>query len=389
MKKTALLAACNPNYGSLLQSYALQQYLHRSGVQTEIIVYTHRPLSRQLVRLFNLPLLKMKSKMVARDLRCRIFRPGLHALMQQRLGKFREFRDQRLVFSQERYPDRTALERGTGHYAAFILGSDQVWNPINLGTDFYTLNFVPDQMLKITYAPSFGVARIPSSQVRRTKHYLDRIDHISVREKSGQEIVREITGREVPVVCDPTMLVDRELWDELKGDRPVVEGKYIFCYFLGNRKDIRDFADRVKAETGLRIVALQHLDEFVRSDCAFGDIRPYDIGPAEFVNLVSHAEIVLTDSFHGTIFSILYERPFFSFGRFAASRPKSESTNSRIDSILGTIGLADRKLAGNEEAAPCLARTIDYGPVRARLQDYRASSRAYLERVIALIPRSE
>ena len=146
------------------------------------------------------------------------------------------------------------------NYRGVVLGSDQVWNPQNLEMNYYTLNFVPDDMPKITYAPSFGVSKIPKNQVNRTKNYLNRIKHISVREIAGAKIIKEITGRDVPVVCDPTALLSKEQWNKIKSNKVYSKEKYIFCYFLGSNRQHRIFAEKIAKELGYKIISIQHMD---------------------------------------------------------------------------------------------------------------------------------
>ena len=199
--------------------------------------------------------------------------------------------------------------------------------------------FVPENINKIAYSASFGVSQIPFFQKRKTKEFLERIDHLSVREQSGAKIIKELTGKDVPVILDPTMIIDRSVWDKNIPNERLVDEDYIFCYFLGNnsqhRKEVKKLADDKK----LKIVTLRHLDEFIPEDEYFGDISPYDIGPAEFINLIRHARYVCTDSFHGSVFSILYHKQFISFNRYNAG---SNSRNSRLDTLFGNIGISRR-----------------------------------------------
>ena len=134
-------------------------------------------------------------------------------------------------------------------------------------------------------------------------------------EESGKRIVKELTGRDVPVILDPTMVITRKQWDEAVPDQAVTDGEYLFCYFLGNNPSHREEASALAKSLGLKIVTLRHLDEYIASDEKFGDEAPYDVGPEEFVNLIRHAKYVCTDSFHGSVFSILYRKQFISFNR--------------------------------------------------------------------------
>ena len=117
-----------------------------------------------------------------------------------------------------------------------------------------------------TDASSFGVSEIPASQVKKTKEYLSRFSMISVREKQGAEIVEKLTGKKAEVCCDPTVLTDRKRWDELSGACPFVSEKYIFCYFIGNNPSQREFAKKLAQKTDCKILAVKHIDEYIKSD---------------------------------------------------------------------------------------------------------------------------
>lgn len=358
------------NYGSLLQTYAMQKTLDNLEIENDIILFKSDPI-KQLYRIFNFPFIKMKLKLYNRKLVTKLFHNDIFKGAAQRDAEFMAFKRNYCRFTPKTTSRERLLEMGK-EYDAFVLGSDQVWNPANLEMDFYTLNFVPEEKTKVAYAPSFGVSKIPDKQIEKTKAYLNRIQYISVREIAGTDIINNLTGRKVPVVCDPTALLTKEQWDELKSNKEYVNGKYIFCYFLGSNPMHREFANRVKEVTGYTIVALQHIDEFVKSDLTFGDITPYNVGPQDFVNLLSNAEIVLTDSFHGTMFSIYYSKNFYTFPRF--SEGKKESTNSRISSILNLMNLNNRKVSGDEDVEQCLKRTVDWENVQNKLSSFRKES---------------
>lgn len=380
MKKIGLVTVHNPNYGSMLQSYALHKFLTDNGYDNEVILYTKKNDLRQLARIFNFSLLIMKGNVVYRDLYCKLFHKDIYANLKVRTEKFNEFKYAYLKFSKNHIGWKQLIETNND-YDTFIIGSDQVWNPINIGTDFFNLLFTADDKYRISYASSFGVSSIPASQRKKTKHYLERIQCLSTREKAGVNIIKEMTGRDATLVCDPTLLVDRKIWDELKGQERFVKEKYIFCYFLGNNPQHRDFANRFKAKTGYKLVALQHLDELVLSDINFADIKPFDVGPAEFVNLICNAEYVLTDSFHGTIFSLLYHKSFFTFSRFESSA--KASTNSRISSLLELVGIPERHIKATKSIDECLKTGIDFDLVGRRIAVFRQKSQEYLHKALA------
>ena len=265
-------------------------------------------------------------------------------------------------------------------YSDVIVGSDQLWLPSNIYADYYTLNFVPDNVNKISYATSFGAAVIPKWQRESVKRFLERFQHLSVREQKGRELIKELTGLDAKIACDPTLLFGADEWLEIQDEKPFIDGKYIFCYFLGNNQLHRRFANELKEKTGYKIVALQHLDEYVKADENFGDIKPYNVGPSEFVNLIRNAEYVCTDSFHGSVFSSIYNKRFFTFMRFKAD--STMSTNSRITSLLSILGLEDRLLTGEENAENYMNREINFEDVNKRLENFRKESLEYLKEAL-------
>lgn len=382
MKLTALLSACNDNYGSLLQTYAFQQYLRKHKVDARIIVYTGRPFLRQVARLFNMPLLRMKMRAVYRDWSARILRPALRSQLLERAVRFKAFREKYLTIAPA-ITSRRQLAECAQRYDVFIVGSDQLWNPVNVGTDFFTLNFVPDGKLKLSYATSFGVSHIPASLHRKYRHYLRRFDRLSTREKSGQTLIRDLAQRDAAVVCDPTLLQERDFWDTLKGEAPIVAGEYIFCYFIGSRADVRAHAMKFREKTGLPIVVLPHIDEYVKSDVGFGDRALYDVGPAEFVNLIAHATYVLTDSFHGTVFSLLYGKRFYTYNRFRSEG--GGSMNSRISSLLEIAGAPERRVEVDRLVEELLGMEPNSLKIDQNLAQFREQSIAYVSELIACI----
>ena len=226
MKKIGLLSVHNHNYGSILQAYALQNVLKYMGFDTKIISYQKTNIFKQAIRLFNFLLLKSFVKLKYKTIYCKLFNKKIYQeILVPREQAFTEFIAENISFSRT-YRGRAALVEGCNDYDVFVLGSDQVWNPMNLGSDYFTMSFIKNSKKKITYAPSFGVAVIPEYQRKKTAAYLKRIDCISVREITGQKIVKELTGRIVPIVVDPTILLSRNVWDKERGE-PLIKEKYI------------------------------------------------------------------------------------------------------------------------------------------------------------------
>ena len=262
-----------------------------------------------------------------------------------------------------------------GFYDAVMVGSDQLWLPSNIAGDYYTLNFVPEQVRKIAYATSFGISAIPEKMQEQYAAYLRRIEYLSARETTGQDIIRQCTGREVPLVCDPTLLLQAKDWEKVASETSVPKEDYVFCYFMGDNPEQREFVKKLAKKEGLKIVALLHLDQYIPADENYVDYAPYDVSPAEFVGLVRNAKFVCTDSFHGTVFSIIFSRNFLTFKRF--NKKASLSTNTRLESLLNRLNLTDRLFTGQEK----LDNRIyikDYESIQKRVEEFRQTSKDYI-----------
>lgn len=372
------------NYGSMLQAFATQQIVKELGYNPVTLSINgiakdirNRKLRHYAKQLGNWSVVKGKLGMV-RNIVLKKLDPNFKSNINIRNKKFIEF-EKRYNLS-EAFHSRSAMGDFCKTCKAVIVGSDQLWLPSNIDADYYTLNFVPDNVNKIAYATSFGVSSLPNNYYGKVSVFLKRINHVSVREKSGKYIVSDVAEREVPVVCDPTLLFDKEDWNKHITPKKIINEKYIFCYFLGNNPEQREFADKLRKKTGYKIVSLLHMDEYVKSDNEYPDYAPFDIGPEEFVNLIRNAEYVLTDSFHGTVFSVINGKKFFTFRRFKDG--SSLSTNSRIYSLFDLIGLPKHFIRGTEDMDKLLSYQIEYEPVWDRISDLRESSLKYLRDAI-------
>ena len=374
-----LIGACleikNNNYGSMLQSFATQKMLDGYGINYELLSYKKKytPLFalKSLPRFLNGVIWQDKLN----ERRKKKFlnkHPELKKEVSERTNAFNRFRENFFSAPIKTYYGYDELQEQSKKYSVFIAGSDQLWSPSGLPTNFYNLMFTYDDATRISYASSFGVKKIPWYQRRRTKNYLDRIQYISCREESGSEIVKELTGRDVPTVADPTILFNGDEWKQLLPSERVQEGKYIFSYILGIDKKYRDEVLKLSKETGLPIVSVH---QYVDADLDFGDVSVTDAGPAEFVDLIRNAEYVCTDSFHGSVFSILCHRKLVIFNRYSDS--SSSSKNTRIDNLCGKLGLSDRRFSG--DIIKDAKGEIDFSIIDNKLEDIRRESKDYLE----------
>ena len=347
MKKVGLCVCQETkNYGSQLQVLATEVAVQKLGYEYEISSYF---LNKRIKKY-----------------------PDIYEKCKERNRIFDKFAERYFTNLSPIYYGYDALKDGTKGYDTFLVGSDQLWLPSGLATGFYNLQFAPDEKLKIAYATSFGVSKIPMHQKNKTAKYLDRFHYLSSREKSGTNIIKQLTGRDVPVVVDPTLLLTPEDWKKIIPFHRVVEEKYIFCYFLGDNSEHRKAAKELQRATNLKIVALPLLDNFVLDDLEFADICLFDAASDDFVNLIRGAEYVLTDSFHGSVFSILNEKLFCTFNRFNNG---TGSRNSRIDSLCQQLNLESRRYDGDIFK---VQTQIDYNKVNHLREERRKESLQYL-----------
>ena len=340
MKRVAIVTIESLNYGNRLQNYALQQVIELQGCAVETL---HRSDAYRTI-----PAVK----------RC------IQDVLQTKAAKFRKFDSHinfaNLIIGRDIYPNNLS-----DSYDYFVVGSDQVWNPyydfVAGECDF--LAFARDNQ-KISYAASFGVSEIPSERKIEYSKYLKSFKEISVREEQGAKIIKNLTGREITVVLDPTLLLGESEWRKVeRKPQSCPKDKYVFVYALGDK------SNRFKE----KIEQLKEKYEIfdVRAIQKNGKERP--IGPSEFLYLIRHAEEILTDSFHATVFSIIFHKKFVTFNRSGLNM------NSRIESLAELVGSKDRLTECGDLNCEI---EIDYANVDEILEEERRKSIDFLKNAL-------
>lgn len=377
-----------PDYGGMLQAYATQMAIDELGCNAEVLDASalqndinFRKMKYFARNIFDFSIAAEKASVVASSIRRKI--PSEFSKnMQKRRSAFRTFSTEHFIRSAQ-YETWGAISAAAKTYDCVLVGSDQLWLPSNIVGDYYTLSFVPDEVRKVSYATSFGVASIPLYMREKASGFLSRFDMLSARETSGQKIIFELTGRKVPLVCDPTMLIDAERWNREIVSNDALDHPYIFCYLMGNNPYQREQISELKRYTGYQIVQLPHLDRFIASDEGFADVKLYDVDPAGFLSLVKHAALVCTDSFHGTIFSCIFNRKFLVFPRFL--KRATLSTNTRIESLLNRLSLNDCFVAPGDNPDSCLDREIDFRRLNSDIHSFKEESLEYLKKELGIV----
>lgn len=384
MKKVAIVSCYfQKNYGSALQALATQELLNKNDIDNITIRYDG--LEKNIK--------KQKYKFYFQNFNSEIFFGKIGyvkmRLMKKnpfsKLGKQFKIRDKKIKSFQKKFhlsknfSNFDELSDFVKDFSCVIVGSDQLWLPSNLIADYYTLNWVPKNVKKISYATSFGISKLPEEYKKMTKDFIEKFNHVSVREQSGKKIIEELTSKDVQVICDPTLVFNSKEWDqilELDNKERLYKEKYIFCYFLGNNDEQRKIVKEISQKTGYKIVGLLHLNVYVKSDNKFADYSPYDIDSADFVNLIKHAEYVFTDSFHATVFSIIYHKSFLTFKRFKDNY--SLQTNSRMDSLFEYLEIQERLMKDVNKSLDIYDKSIDYKKIDKKINNWSEANKDFI-----------
>ena len=383
--KGVCLKYTQKNYGSKLQALATAITFEELGIDYQILRYNKKTLNfvlRTLPRFMNIVFLNDRYDQFQQYIEFKRH-PEVLKQVEVRNKAFDNFDNAFNDKLSKNFKSYNHLRKECGSlYDGFITCSDQLWSPSALGSGFYNLMFAPENALKVSWASSFGVSKIPWYQLSRTRRFLNRIQFISMRENRGAEIVKELTDRKVPVLMDPVFVFSKEKWEEIiPYEKPNYED-YIFCYFLGSNPKHRAAARELAEKTGLKIVTLRHLDRYNANDEKFGDYAPYDVSPESFLNLLRGAKYVCTDSFHGAAFSIINEKKFVVFDRYKNSSQNSK--NSRIESVCQNLGLSDRRFNENSDIFETIEKEIDYKKVKDKLLIYSNNTNEYLKNALGI-----
>ena len=331
------------NYGGVLQAYALQQALLKLGEDTEIIDYVPFRVRAWIV---------------------------LDNIKGRRFGEFRKersiarFRRERLCLSKRRYAFDGALKKAAADYTHIITGSDQVWNYSFVTTHgkkpklSYFLDFAGDDVKKFSYAASFGADKMPADYESIVRSRLEKFSAISVREDTGLDIIR---GMGLPAcrVCDPTALLTKEDYEKLLPDK-APRAKYICSYLIHEGQATAQAVESAVTE--------------LRSDLALRRIASSD-GVTEWLGAIQGAELVVTNSFHGVMLSLLMETPFI------AVPVEGWAMNARVENILRSTGTSERLVSSADKDAvkKALGSPIDREKAAAALEGLRREGCEYLK----------
>lgn len=367
-KRVGILTFHNAhNYGAVLQAYALKTKLNRMGYEASVLNYRNKYIAKTYRKVLHIDfwkrdVLPSRWGKVLREVRDVFY--GLSE-WQKQWNVFEDFIEEKLLDGN---PKQLTLEEVAASDAdIYVLGSDQIWaRELTHGMDpAYFGQFAPEKK-KISYAASVPNGAVPENEKPYFKQYLESLSHISVREEKLAAALRELTGREVDTVIDPTLLLEREDYQPLLLEKPLKQGDYVFAYFVVENEILSRCARKTAELMGCELIELH----YKKTPTINGDNMVFDAGPSEFLTYIRDAKMVVTNSFHGTVFSILFQKKFYSVYK----------ENGRIDNLLGFLGLLDRHIP--DEAGIKLAEEIDYAQSEEKLVQYRQQSVDFLKKGI-------
>lgn len=357
------------NYGSVLQAYALQTiisgYLEKKYGANN---YLYEIINMRIKTQKDLYKVIKKNKSIS-NIIGNLYNIFHYRDLKEKYNKFENFINNKLAVSNKEYDSIQSVEEDIKKYNYLISGSDQVWN---IGAfDFDWAYYLPFDTLskKISYAASFGSSHKIDDETtkKKVKKYLSDFDYLSVRESLSASAIEDMTNRKPEVLIDPTLMVSREQWEKITSPKVDELGEYIFFYSLGASSEDIEVLTTISEQLGLPIVIS---NTGTRNDKTLKAKRILSAGPEDFLSLIKNAKVVCTTSFHGTVFSLIYNTPFFCM---------NVEKDDRIASLLNMVDLQERFVNRNNVLEKCKnAYKIDFNKIVYPLKKQQEKSRKYL-----------
>lgn len=362
------------NYGASLQAYALQQYLLSLGCESEIINYV--PWYHNRYTFWNVNRMSSNYKLINNSLLLKFIwclKYNLPYIIKEHKRKkaFDSFDEKFLIINKKKYRDIAELRTDPPAADVYMAGSDQIWNTnVTNGLEkAYFLDFGDSTTKKVSYAASFGGDMLPKSEEDHIKELLGAFSIISIREKSGKALLNKIGITDVNLVLDPVFLLSRSQWEDVAQlarnlNHPE---KYILLYNFKINAAVNNFVTNLKQFLKIPIVCIHCYDEIT-----YADYTIKSAGPLEFLDLIKNAEVVVSDSFHATVFSIIFKKEFYTFSL------SGHSNISRMTDLLDCLEIKNRLNVDGY-----VRESIDYDSVDPKLQSYIDNSKSFINKVIS------
>lgn len=356
------------NCGSMLETYAMQTIVRKLGHSAEIVNF-----SSEGQRKLYAPFFQWSS--IRNIIKNLLILPGLKRI-QHNNEAYENFKNKNFRLSDFCSNSDYLTD---SNYDVVIAGSDQIWNITIMDYDpAYYLNWVT-KAKKVAYAPSFGARRIEdhASDITEFIRYLEQFDALSIRENNGQKWIKELLGRDVPVLLDPTLLLNREDYEIIENKTIVPNGKYIFFYSPSFDADICKFVQSVAKKYNLKVITWSTKTYCFKLIKRFGFSLPDYESPDVYLNLIKNAELVFTTSYHGTIFSTIYRKNFFTI-----KNGDMYGNDDRVSTLLGQLSMEDRLIEYKFDAEFNYMDSVDYRTYESTVNTLKQKSLEYLQNAL-------
>ena len=372
MKIATLTTHRADNYGAVLQAYALQKKINDLGISCEILDYTEPFLEKLYQKPWQLTSNPLKKTM-------RLLRWGIRDHFIRK--KFNAFRSC-MNISKETYRDFDSLCEGATHYDRIIVGSDQMWNPVNYGRSEtipleYFLHFA-DKKQRFAYAVSVGRQQLPMKLIQQMQMFLPDFQQISCREQQGAKLLEIYYCRSIEVSVDPVFLLDAQDWEQ---NFPSIVNSlrhrpYLFLYNILPSETLVEYAKRIAKDRNLDLVMIQIPASFTTH--GFRGLR--NVGPIEFVSLIRNAEVIVGNSFHGAAFSAIFGKEL----HLKYEKSSSACRNSRFENLFSLCGLTTKDIQQHLYIGENIAKmSFHASSVMQSIQLNRQKSLEYLKTIIS------
>lgn len=377
MKKIGIVTLYrnNNNYGGQLQAYAMQKLFTTDNSVAQLISFETRSDKYIVKRICDLG----PSKFMINACRKVLFREfvkrnPIGSQYDLRMRRFKIFQDG--ICHTELYSE-TDIETANESFDLFVCGSDQVWNP-GWWNSILLLRFAHKP--KYAYAASIGREVLGNVDKNMLKTALRDYRAVSVREKQAEDLLREILDKEIPLVLDPTLLINREVWSRIAA-LPQHEERYALLYMLGDDWDMKKKIYTLCKSLGVKVIEIAlEKDLYYSAQLKYADLFICDAGPSQWLGWIANADYVFTDSFHGTVFSVIFEKMFWCF--MSGKKNNRKNINSRLYSFLTLAGLSERMIYRGEHLNRTeIQSAIDYEAVQENLRFYRETSLGFIKRI--------
>ncbi len=376
------------NYGAVLQCYALAEALSNLNIECDVLDYlpetfeniyygkkTKKNIKGYIYEILKyLRIIKIADNQHGYKKSSSLYKSKL----QERIKSFDNFINTKIPLTSKTIRFEKDIQAEFSDCDCYITGSDQVWNYKLCGFDSIFFLSFPDAEIKkkYSYAASFGMSELPSDMRMEYYNRLVGFDSISVREQSGKEIIDELVNTKAVVSCDPTLLLTIDEWNKIVDDNCEKE-PYIFIYYVGRLNKLQETAKELSERTGYKVISVPcNVEPYVLCG-AYDEPYGFDIrtscSPGEFLSLVKNAEYVLTNSFHGTVFSVLFHKQFLT-----AINLGKESKSFRIIDLLDTLQIKDRDIMEDDD----VDKPINWNKVEQNLYEFRNEGLKYIKKIV-------